>query len=74
MRLETAKQCMSDIGVSQENAEYVASLLANNRKDEAKQRLRILRCELMDELHACQRKVDQLDWLIRETEKQQIDG
>ena len=69
MRPETAKQCMSDIGVSQENAEYVASLLANNRKDEAKQRLRILRCELMDELHACQRKVDQLDWLIRETEK-----
>ena len=71
MQPETAKQCMNDIGVSQENAEYVASLLVYNRKDEAKQRLRILRCELMDELHACQRKVDQLDWLIRETEKQQ---
>ena len=69
MRPETAKQCMNVIGVSQENAEYVASLLANNRKDEAKQRLRILRCELMDKLHACQRRVDQLDWLIRETEK-----
>ena len=69
MQPETAKQCMNDIGVSRENAEYVASLLANNRKDEAKQRLRILRCELMDELHACQRRVDQLDWLIRETEK-----
>ena len=69
MQPETAKQCMNDIGVGQENAEYVASLLANNRKDEAKQRLRILRCELMDELHACQRRVDQLDWLIRETEK-----
>ena len=69
MQPETAKQCMNDIGVSRENAEYVASLLANNRRDEAKQRLRILRCELMDELHACQRRVDQLDWLIRETEK-----
>ena len=69
MQPETAKQCMNDIGVSRENAEYVASLLANNRKDEAKLRLRILRCELMDELHACQRRVDQLDWLIRETEK-----
>ena len=69
MQPETAKQCMNDIGVSRENAEYVASLLAYNRKDEAKQRLRILRCELMDELHACQRRVDQLDWLIRETEK-----
>ena len=69
MQPETAKQCMNDIGVSRENAEYVASLLAYNRKDEAKQRLRILRCELMDELHACQKRVDQLDWLIRETEK-----
>ena len=74
MRPETAKQCMSDIGVSRENAEVVASLLASNRRDEAKQRLRILRCELMEDMHACQRKVDQLDWLIRETEKQQIDG
>ena len=69
MQPETARQCMNAIGVSRENAEAVASLLANNRQDEAKQRLRILRCELMDELHACQRKVDQLDWLIRETEK-----
>ena len=69
MQPETARQCMNDIGVSRENAEAVASLLANNRQDEAKQRLRILRCELMDELHACQRKVEQLDWLIRETEK-----
>jgi len=69
MQPETAKQCMNDIGVSRENAEVVASLLASNRRDEAKQRLRILRCELMDELHACQKRVDQLDWLIRETEK-----
>ena len=69
MQPETARQCMNDIGVSRENAEVVASLLASNRQDEAKQRLRILRCGLMDELHACQRKVDQLDWLIRETEK-----
>ena len=73
MQPETARQCMNDIGVSRENAEVVASLLASNRQDEAKQRLRILRCELMDELHACQRKVDRLDWLIRETEKPQND-
>ena len=69
MEPETARQCMNDIGLNQENAEYVASLLAGNRREEAKQRLRALRCELMDELHACQKRVDQLDWLIRETEK-----
>ena len=65
---ETVRQCMNDIGLSREDAEYVVSLLANNRQDEAKQKLRMLRCELMDELHACQKKVDQLDWLIRKNE------
>jgi hypothetical protein len=39
------------------------------RLTEAKQQLRCLRCDLMEELHACQRRVDLLDWLIRETEK-----
>ena len=73
MQSETARQCMSDIGLSRENAEYVISLMKNNRKNEARQRLRMFRCELMDEVHACQRKVDQLDWLIRETEKQTND-
>ena len=69
MQPETARQCMNDIGLNQENTEYVASLLAGNRQEEARQRLKVLRCELMDELHACQKRVDQLDWLIRETEK-----
>ena len=70
MRPETARQCMYGIGISAESTAYVTALLESNRKDEAKRRLRRIRCELMDELHACQRKVDQLDWLIRETEKQ----
>ena len=70
MQSETVRQCMSDIGLSRENAECVAALLENDRWAEAKQRLRRFRCELMDELHACQRRVDRLDWLIRETDKQ----
>ena len=69
MQSETVRQCMSDIGLSRENAECVAALLENDRRAEAKQRLRRFRCELMDELHACQRRVDRLDWLIRETER-----
>ena len=69
MQAETARQCMTDIGLSKENADYVTALLNAGRKDEARKRLRVLRCKMMDELHNCQRKVDQLDWLIRETEK-----
>ena len=70
MQAETARQCMTDIGLSRENADYVTALLNAGRRDEARKRLRVLRCKMMDELHNCQRKVDQLDWLIRETEKE----
>lgn len=48
MQSETVRQCMSDIGLSRENAECVAALLENDRRAEAKQRLRRFRCELMD--------------------------
>ena len=69
MQAETARQCMTDIGLIREHADYVTALLEMNRVKDAKKKLRVLRCELIDELHACQRKVDQLDWLIREIEK-----
>ena len=71
MLAETVKQCVRGIGLSDENAERISALVRDGRNSEAKQKLKILRCELMDELHACQRKVDRLDWLIRETDKQQ---
>ena len=69
MQAETARQWMTDIGLIREHADYVTALLEMNRVEDAKKKLRVLRCELIDELHACQRKVDQLDWLIREIEK-----
>ncbi len=62
---------MTGIGLSRKNTDYVTALLEMNRRDDAKKRLRVLFCELMDELHSCQRKADQLDWLIRGTEKHQ---
>ena len=60
---------MTDIGLSRENADYVTALLNAGRRDEAWKKLRVIRCEMMDELHNYQRKVDLLDRLIRETEK-----
>ncbi len=69
MNAESARQCLTDIGCSSERISRLAELVEAGRLTEAKQRLRCLRCELMDELHACQRRVDQLDWLIRETDR-----
>ena len=69
MNAENARQCLIEIGCSPERINPLAELMEAGRLKEAKQRLRCLRCDLMEELHACQRRVDQLDWLIRETER-----
>jgi len=69
MNAENARQCLADIGYGPDQIDRLAELVEAGRLTEAKQRLRCLRCELMEELHVCQRRVDQLDWLIRETER-----
>ena len=69
MRVDSARQCLTEIGCSADKREQILSLLAADRLPEARQRMRGLRCGLMEELHVTQRRVDQLDWLIRETEK-----
>ena len=69
MNAETARQCLIDLGCSPEKVARLSELVKADRRAEAKQQLRCLRCDLMEDLHACQRRVDQLDWLIRETEK-----
>ena len=69
MNTESARQCLSDIGCSPDRISQVAELVEAGQLAEAKQRLRRLRCDLMEELHLCQRRVDRLDWLIRETER-----
>ena len=69
MNAENVQQCLAGIGGSQEKANRILEFLEADQLTEAKQKLRRLRCELMEELHGCQRRIDQLDWLIRETEK-----
>ena len=69
MNAESTRQCLTDIGCSTDQADRLAELVETDRLAEAAKRLRSLRCSLMEALHACQRRVDQIDWLIRETEK-----
>ena len=69
MNAESVKQCLAGIGCSPERANGILEFLEADQLTEARQKLRCLRCELMEELHGYQRRIDQLDWLIRETEK-----
>jgi hypothetical protein len=52
------------------SAAFVDQLVQAGRISDALHELRVIRCNLMDELHQSQRRVDCLDYLIRQTEQE----
>ena len=59
---------MDDAGCSRADIERVCSLHEAGLDDEIVKCLRRCRCDLIEELHMSQRKVDCIDHLIRTTE------
>ena len=71
MEYENAvKRNLLDVGCSNESADYVDRLYQAGRISDALHEMKVIRCDLMDELHQSQRRVDCLDYLIRQTEKE----
>lgn len=70
MDYERMKQNLSDAGCSETVIREIMALSKNGRIPEALQEMKRDRCRLMDELHESGRKVDCLDYLIRQTEKE----
>lgn len=70
MDYERMKQNLSDAGCSETVIREIMALSKNGRIPEALQEMKRDRCRLMDELHESGRKVDCLDFLIRQTEKE----
>ena len=71
MRPESAVKCnLLDAGCSEVSAAFVDQLVQAGRISDALHELRVIRYNLMDELHQSQRRVDCLDYLIRQTEKE----
>ena len=68
-RLERMAMALSDAGCGQDAIERAAQLLEEGRMEALIRHLRLCRCDLMDELHERQKRVDCMDYLIRETEK-----
>ena len=64
------KNHLLDVGCSEKSAEDVDRLCASGQMDDALHRMKVIRCELMEDLHERQRKLDLLDGLIRQTEKE----
>ena len=64
------KQNLSDAGCSITTIDEITGMCESGNIEGALHLLRKDRCRLMDELHESGRKVDCLDFLIRNTEKE----
>ncbi len=63
-------QGLFDAGCSPETARKIGRLYEAGSFDEVLHQMKVQRCELIDEMHESQRKVDRMDFLIRNQKKQ----
>ncbi len=63
-------QGLSDAGCSVKTVERISTLYEAGSYDEMLHQMKVQRCMLIDEMHKSQRKVDRMDFLIRDQEKQ----
>ena len=63
----TLKACMEDAGMSQDAVIKAIELYKSEARDELVRFLRLQRCELVEEMHESQRRVDRMDYLIRQS-------
>lgn len=62
---ETLTAILSDIGLGKDEIAVAQRLDKAGRSDDLQKYLRLCRCDLMDEMHRSQKKIDNLDFLIR---------
>ena len=67
---EAIRNNLMDAGCTEDSAALVERFYTAGRLDDALHQLRVIRCNLIDELHQSQHRVDRLDYLIRQTEKE----
>ena len=66
----SVKYNLLDAGCSDKSVTLVDRPYQAGRLSDALHEMKMIRCDLIDELHQSQRKVDCLDYLIRKTEKE----
>ena len=68
--VQAVKEDLLHVGCPEESAQAVERLANAGQLGDALRQMKVIRCGLMDELHQSQRRVDCLDYLIRQTEKE----
>ena len=66
---ERLMQGLSDAGCDAAACTAIGSLFEAGNTREMLRRMRLQRCELVNEMHKSQRKVDRMDYLIHAQEK-----
>lgn len=62
--------CLTDAGFPGEAISEAVRLCEAGQKEDLVRFLRAKRCDLIEELHESQKKIDRFDYMIRQTEKQ----
>ena len=63
---ETMKSFLADTGVRQELIERAMQLYQSGQEAELVRFLKLWRCNMVEDMHECQRKIDRIDYLIRQ--------
>ena len=63
---------LSDVGCQTDAVDKAKTLLEAGYIADLIRYLRRLRCGFMDQMHESQKRIDRLDYLIHQTEKQQM--
>ncbi len=66
---EQLMQGLSDAGCSKEASERIGILFETGRYSEVLHQMKKQRCMLIEQMHESQRRVDRIDFLIRNQEK-----
>ena len=62
--------CLSGAGFTKETIRKAVRLCEAGQKEELVRFLRVKRCDMIEELHESQKKIDRFDYMIRQAEKQ----
>ena len=61
--------CLADAGFDGDTVSKAVRLYKTGSKDDLKQYLRSKRCDLIEQMHENQKKIDRFDYVIRQTDK-----
>ena len=74
MDKEHLKQCLIDSGCCEDASDSIIKRFESGSMEDMVRLMKKERCRMMDEYHECGRKIDCMDFMLREFEKEIKNG